>query len=285
MEDTLRAYDWIRLGEQVREQLARAHAKLLETDDHPNERRWLGEAIELLAKDTAERESLMSRARRLPELAAIRQEHAADLIDPWVDALEHLHAGIVFNAGLKSPLLEALFPHKKFDSLRRANLDQAQSYGADFHRRLTSSYIERLLTREEFTFAQPSVQEVVARFAALGSDGEAELADEERLAICVDLSALAEKVELAIQQAKLLAEAALLPLPGTFEELGIRSKPKARAGKAAKETAPPNLEAEAPKKEKAAKVPKKEKAPPKEKPAAKAKSPKKKPERNSEASA
>ena len=77
----------------------------------------------------------MARARMLPELASVREEHAADLIGPWADAVERLHAGIVFHAGLKSPIIEALFPHRKFDSLRRGNLENAQIYGAEFHRR------------------------------------------------------------------------------------------------------------------------------------------------------
>src|SRR5688572_13184723 len=100
MEEPLRAYDWIRLADQIREQLGAAQAKLAEAGDHVREQAWLNEAIDLLAQDGDAREKLLAKARRLPELASVRQEHAADLIGPWVDALEHLHAGIVFNAGL-----------------------------------------------------------------------------------------------------------------------------------------------------------------------------------------
>jgi len=241
MEDVLRAYDWIRLAEQTREQLAGARAKLAETEGTQREQAWIAEAMELLAGDDS-RESLMARARRLPALAAVRQEHAADLIGPWVDALEHLHAGIVYHAGLKSPLLEALFPHRKFEALRRANVDNAQSYGADFQRRLSSSYIERLLAREEFAFAKPSVDDAIAKLAALTSDGDEDVDAE---AMLTELTATAQKVEVALQQARLLAEAALVPLPGAYEELGVRNKPKARA---AKKEAAPEKEA-APKKE------------------------------------
>jgi hypothetical protein len=278
MEDSLRAYDWIRLAEQVREQLASARAKLAEAGEHEREQRWLSEADALLSGDAEAREKLLARARRLPELAAVRQEHAADLIGPWVDALEHLHAGIVYHAGLKSPLLEALFPHRKFDGLRRANLDNAQSYGADFQRRLSSSYLERLLARDEFAFARPSVDDVTARFAALSSDGGE---PEDSAELAKELAAHAQEAELALKQARLLIEAALVPVPGFFEELAIRSKPKTRSAKkeAVKETepeAPVEAKVEEPRKKA------KEKAQPKEKPAAKRS--KKKPS-NAEASA
>ena len=274
MEDSLHAYDWLRLAEQVREQLGIARAKLAEANGHAREDGWLAEAIDLLEQDREARERLLSSARRLPELAAIRREHAADLIGPWADALEHLHAAIVYHAGLKSPLLEALFPHRKFDALRRNNVDQAQAYGADFGRRLASSYIERLLSREEFAFAKPAVDDVAARFAALAPDGDGELDDDAKRALIEELATQARAVETAIKQARLLAEAALLPLPGAFEELGIRNKPKARSTKA-----PKNVEAPAPAAETAEltepkeKPARKEKAPAKEKAAAKEKAP------------
>jgi hypothetical protein len=273
MEDTLRAYDWIRLADQIGEQLSAARAKLAESGDHAKEMAWLAEASELVSQDREGRDALLSKARRLPELASVRQEHAADLIAPWVDALEHLHAGIVYHAGLRSPLIEALFPHKKFDGLRRANVESAQTYGTDFMRRLRSSYLERLLARDEFAFARPSVDEVVAKYAALAPDGEAALEEAEAAEVNAALGACARQLELAIKQARLLAEAALSPLPGTFEELAMRNKPKTRS--APKEKAAPKVESaepeavasEAPKKAapKKAKEPAKSKAEPKAK--------------------
>ena len=299
MEEPLRAYDWIRLADQIREQLDAARAKLAEAGDHAREQSWLNEATELLTQDGEAREKLLSRARRLPELASVRQEHAADLIGPWVDALEHLHAGIVFNAGLRSPLIEALFPHRKFDVLRRGNVDAAQAYGTDFQRRLSSSYLERMLAREEFAFAKPSVEEVTSRFAALAQSGEEALEESEARSLIAELSSRAQEVEVAIKQARLLAEASLVPVPGFFEELAMRSKPKTRSAPKSKEAAasepPPPAEAAPsapkPKKEKApaksqekAPAKAKEKAEPKKKVAAKPPK-KRKAERTNEASA
>jgi hypothetical protein len=241
MEEIIRACDWIRLGQQVARQLDVAHAKLGEAE-RTAERSWLDEARALLAQGSDERDELLERARALPELAILRQEHAADLIPPWADALEHLHAGIVFNAGVRTPLLEALFPHKKFDVLRRAKLDQAQAYGADFQRRLSTSYVARLLG-SEFAFAQALADEVTKRFAMLAPAPAREA--NERDEISERLGIAAHEMETVIRQAALLCEAALVRLPGAFDELGLRTKPKARTAAKAKSgaaEAPPEVE-------------------------------------------
>lgn len=238
MEELLLAYDWLRLMDAVNEQLGIAKTKLGEAGKFKKEQGWLSEAQGLLTKDQESRQALLEQALLLPELASVRREHAADLVAPWADALEHLHAGIVFHAGLRSPLLEALFPHKKFDVLRRADLDAAAAYGEDFLRRLKGAYVDRLLAHEDFAFAKESVAQVEARYAALSPDAGPELepsvAEEVRQALLKG----ATQAELLLKQARLLAEAALCPAPGIFAELSLRNRPKPRAGAKAKKDEP-----------------------------------------------
>ncbi len=235
--ESLEAYDWIRLAEQTRAQLVEARGKLDGSAGHERELRWLDEAAALASGDPEVRADLVARARRLPELATVRDEHASDLIGPWADAIERLHAGIVFHAGVRSPIIEALFPHRKFDQLRRSNLDNARAYGVELQRRLASSYLDRLLAREEFAFARPTVEEVSARYASIADSSEDAPAPEEAEALLSALAAEAESVRRALAQARLLAEAALVPVAGAFAELGLKSKPKARAAAKAKKIA------------------------------------------------
>lgn len=246
MEDLLLAYDWLRLMDAVAEQLALAKTKLEEAGKYKKEQGWLTEARGLLVKDQESRKALLDQALLLPELASVRREHAAELVEPYADAVEHLHAGIVFHAGLRSPLLEALFPHKKFDVLRRADLDAALAYGDDLSRRLKGAYVERLLTHEDFAFAKESVAQVEARFRDLSPDANGTLAPEAAAEVMEKLRAGAAAAELAIKQAKLLCEAALCPAPTIFAELSLRSRPKARAGAKPKKDEPSELPVAAP---------------------------------------
>lgn len=238
MEELLLAYDWLRLMDAVNEQLGIAKTKLSEAGKFKKEQGWLSEAQGLLTKDQEGRQALLDQALLLPELASVRREHAAELVAPWADALEHLHAGIVFHAGLRSPLLEALFPHKKFEVLRRADLEAASAYGEDFLRRLKGAYVDRLLAHEDFAFAKESVAQVEARYAALSPDAGPELEPAAAEALRQALTSGATQAELLLKQARLLAEAALCPVPGVFAELSLRSRPKPRAGAKPKKDEP-----------------------------------------------
>jgi hypothetical protein len=252
MTDLYAAYDWIRLVEQVRAQLGQAREKIQGDRSDPLELRWLGEAEALLDAGAEVRAQTLAKALDLPELAEAREEEAEALVGPWADAIEHLHAGVVFHAGLRSPLVEALFPHRKFDVLRRADVSTARAYGEDFMRRLKSSYIDRLLAQEDFAFAKQGVEQVLARYQPISAEQSVTLGDEDRAALIASLDELARGAELMIKRARSLVEAALAAHVGAFQELAIKSKPKSRAPKLPKatvapvvETPPPAVEAKA----------------------------------------
>lgn len=237
--EALEAHDWIAHARQVEQQLTTA-AERLDALESPldQERRWLEEAQALLASVRAQTEALLPRALRLPGMEDAREEAASARIEPWADAVERLLAGITFHAGPRAPVIEAVFPHKKLESLRRAKLTAARSYAEDLGRRLSSSYVARLLETEDFAFAVPVVEEVKERIAELMPSDEAEPpTGEEAEQLRVDLVQAAQQAEQRVRQARLLAEAALLPAEGVFRELGIQAKPKKRSGKKAEPAA------------------------------------------------
>ena len=248
--DSVEAYELLRCCRPFRERLAEAEAQLAKSSLEA-EQRWLSEAIARVPAPEAF-DDVLRRAAELPELADARAELAEGLQAAWVDALERLLAGITFHVGARVPLIEALFPHQKFPALRRAGRDVAQPYQADFERRLKTSYVARTLGQPEYAFAQPVIEAVNVGFAQWQRSLEpSEIAESDAQAIRAALEEGAQGLVRAMRQARLLAEAALVPLEGEVQiDLAVKPRRRSRpvaAPVVAVPVAEPEVAAEPPK--------------------------------------
>ena len=243
---SLEAYDLVRFADQLQTRLAAAQGELAPRRALKAEKDWLSAASALLAAAREPAAGLLDRVRALPELALVRDEYALEFQGQWVDTLERLHAGITFHAGNRDPVIEALYPHTRFAALRRADKDAVGEYEKELDRRLRSAYVSRLLAQPAYAFAAPVLAAVTEAFARWQSAFEGEESPEaQAVELRKELLAAAKKLDVAVKQARLLAEAALAPVAGMFEEQGLAAKPKKR-GKPAKEKGPAPEEAAAP---------------------------------------
>lgn len=226
----LEAYDLVRFADHLQERLAAAEGELSPKRGLKAEKEWLSTAAALLQAAREPSQGLLEKVRGLPELSEVRDEYGAEFQGQWVDALERLLAGITFHAGNRDPIIEALYPHQKFPALRRADKDALRDYAKELERRLKSSYVSRMLAQPNYAFAAPVLELIAQAWAKWQSAFEGEgMAEELAVELRKELLAAARRLDLAIKQARLLAEAALAPAPGMFEELGLAAKPKKRS--------------------------------------------------------
>ncbi len=234
---SLEAVDLLRFADLIAERIASAEAELSKKRGLEREKQWLAAAAELLDEARAPGRGLIDRARMLPELTELREELAGSVQNAWVDALEKLLAGITFHISGRAPIIEALFPHQKFPPLRRAPHEVAAKFQADLEKRAKGSYVNRMLSSEDYAFATPVLELIRKSWAdydACFSGGS--MSEEEAAPIREALATAVEGLELPLRQARLLAEAALASVAGAFEASGIGAKPRKRAGRAAPET-------------------------------------------------
>lgn len=229
---TLEAYDLVRFAEAFDSRLAAADELLAGRPGLEREKEWLATAIQIVRTERAPAASILEKVRDLPELEEVREEFAFNLQNLWVDSLEKLHAGITFCASSRSPVIEALFPHLKFPQLRRASRDTLQEFAAGYERRLKSSYVSRILARDDFAFVRPVLAQVAAAYANWQSCfAPVQLPHEQAAPLRAELIALGKKLDVGLRQARCLAEAALAPLPDAFENSGLAAKPRKRAAR------------------------------------------------------
>ncbi len=234
MTSILESYDAVAFASVLHERLTAATTRLAKSRGLAEEKAWLEAAAGRLSEARTPHLELLQRVARLPELEVVRSAQVSDLQNLAVDAVERLQAGITFHTGSRMPLLDSLFGKLKFASLRRADLAEFEKFCADFEKRLNTQYARRLLVTEAFAFAVPVIEQVRASFAAWRGGFVAEpLPEEEATALTQALRDAAAQVELPLRQVRLLAEAALAPLEGAFEESGLGAKPKKRAVKLA----------------------------------------------------
>lgn len=239
----IEAYDLIRHAALLAERLAAAEAELEKKRGLAKEKEWLRAAVEVLSVAREPTHAIVERARGLPGLEEVRDELGAVFQELWVDALERLLAGITFHAGPRAPLIEAVFPLVKLGPLRKARRESALSFADDLGRRMKTAYVMRTLAEPAFVFAQPVLDAVASAFAQWQDvySGES-LPEPEAAQVLKELLAAAKRVELASRQARLLAEAALAPCGGLFEELGLSVKPRRRPARAKEQPAAPARE-------------------------------------------
>jgi hypothetical protein len=230
----LESWDAVAFTSLVEQRLAAASARLGKARGLSVEKVWLESAVALVAATRAAHGELLEKALRLPELEVVRAERAGQLQEAAVEAVERLQAGITFHAGSRAPLLDSLFAKLKLPALRKADAKTFEKFCVDFEKRLVTQYAKRQFVTPALEFAAPVLEQVASGFAAWRASfavepwGETEVAE-----LGTALAAAAAEVKLPLQQARLLAEAALLPLEGAFEESGLGLKVKKRAVKAA----------------------------------------------------
>ncbi len=229
---TLEAYDLVRFAEAFDSRLAAADELLAGRSGLEREKEWLATALQIVRTERAPATSILEKVRDLPELEEVREEFAFTLQNVWVDTLEKLHAGITFCASSRAPVIEALFPHLKFPQLRRASREALQEFVANYERRLKSSYVSRILARDDFSFVRPVLEQV----ASTWSQWQAcfvpvQLPHEQAAPLRAELISLGKRLDLALRQARCLAEAALAPIPDAFENAGLAAKPRRRAAR------------------------------------------------------
>jgi hypothetical protein len=232
MSSTLESYELIRFAETFEARLATAGEMIAGRPGLEAEKRWLADALELVRTSRAPSAGVLDRVKDLPELEEAREEYAFHQQGLWVDALEKLHAGITFTASSRAPVIEALFPHVKFPQLRRAPRDAIMEYATSYERRTKSSYVTRIFGREDFALVRPVMEQVAAAHAAWRSSHEpAPLSPEVETVLREELVSLGRKLDVALRQARLLSEAAMVPVPSVYEAAGLSLKPKRRAGR------------------------------------------------------
>lgn len=232
MSSTLESYELIRFAEAFEGRLATAGEMLAGRPGLEAEKSWLITALELVRTTRAPAAGVVDRVKDLPELDEAREEHAFYQQGLWVDSLEKLHAGITFTASSRAPVIEALFPHLKFAQLRRAPREVVFEYATSYERRTRSSYVSRIFAREDFALVRPVMDQVAAAHAAWRASHEpAPLSLEQEAVLREELVNLGRKLEVALRQARLLSEAALVPVPSVHEAAALGLKPKRKAGR------------------------------------------------------
>ncbi|MBN8232910.1 hypothetical protein JYK02_35895 [Corallococcus macrosporus] len=232
MSSTLESYELIRFAEAFEARLATAEEMVVGRPGLEAEKQWLASALERLREAREPAGSLLEQVKDLPELDEAREEFSFDQQGRWVDALEKLHAGITFTASSRAPVIEALFPHLKFPQLRRAPVELVNEYATSYERRLKSAYVTRIFSRDDFAMVRPVVDQVAATFAAWNASlSPTPLPPDQEAALREALVSLGRRLDVALRQGRLLAEAALVPVPGVFEAAGLTLKPRKRAGK------------------------------------------------------
>jgi hypothetical protein len=229
---TQEAYDLIRFAEAFEARLVTASDTLADREGLDSEKEWMATALKLVRTALIPAPALLGRAKDLPELEEAREEFSFQQQNLWVDALEKLHAGITFCASSRAPVIEALFPHLKFPQLRRASQETVDEFAAAYDRRLKSSYVHRIFSQDDFSFVRPVVDQVASAYTSWqASLAPSNLPDAQIAPLRAEMISVAVRLDVALRQARLLAEAALIPVPDAFDSSGLAAKPKRRAGR------------------------------------------------------
>jgi hypothetical protein len=223
------AQDLVTFAMQTLERLSLAVSKVdPSSDDLLEERSWLAAASSRIAATVDDTQTALHEAAELPEFAGARKLKGEALSNAWADAVEGVFDAIVANVSGNGPLIEALFPHQRFAALRRPGAS-AQNFWLEFERRSESAYVRRLCGDPSYEFLPPLLDaakdtERKLREAISPKPVPAPKADKLRERV----SAAAERLELALRQARSLIEAAFAITPSVVAELGLDAKPKRR---------------------------------------------------------
>ena len=193
------------------------------------ERAWLESAARRLSAGIPGLRASLEQSLALPELKVLRAERQTRLEQDWLRALQELFAELQQRLGANSPLIEALFPHQRFDRLERSSTAQ-RAYRAEFSVRRSSAYVSRLVLDPEYPFLgallEPSER---AERALMAFDAATTPSDEELERLRASIREQGQALARVQRQARALAEAALVDAPELFAELGFDSRPRRRS--------------------------------------------------------
>lgn len=220
-------------AEQLAPRLEAAATALAQLPDLEQEKAWLAAARARIATVQVEsHRDLLNRALRLPELESLKAERGKLLQAAIADEVERLQAGITFAGGARSPLLEVAFHNLKVPALRKCGRAELEKFCAELERRLTSSYAVRMFTVKTYAALKPTLQALGAAIAMWRSVFiDPPLDDKAAAPLRDELAAAGRTVELSVRQARLLAQAALLPAADLLDAAGVVIAKVKRRGK------------------------------------------------------
>ncbi|MEP7052191.1 MAG: hypothetical protein ABJB12_17635 [Pseudomonadota bacterium] len=223
------AQDLVSFAEPTLERLVLASERLAPTDDQlAEERGWLVTAAQRVRDGLDATQNALREGAELPEFASKRKVKSEALSAAWADAVEGVFDAIVANVSGNGPLIEALFPHQRFDALRKPGA-AAQNFWLEFERRSESAYVRRLSGDPSYEFLQPLLAAAKDTERALRESAKPKpLAPAREAKLREQISACAEQLELALRQARALSEAAFARTPAAISELNLDAKPKRR---------------------------------------------------------
>ncbi len=226
------AQDLITFATQTSERLALASERLAETDEPlAAEQGWLATAAERVREGLEATQTALAEGAELPEFASKRKVKSEVLSAAWADAVEGVFDAIVANVSGNGPLIEALFPHQRFDALRKPGA-AAQNFWLEFERRSESAYVRRLCGDPSYEFLPPLLAAAKETERALRESAKPKpLPPAHDAKLREQISAAAERLDLALRQTRALCEAAFARTPAVINELNLDTKPKRRAAR------------------------------------------------------
>ena len=227
------AQDLTAFATQTVERLAAASARFdAAHDEATEERRWLETATRRVNGALEGVQRALQEAAPLPEFASARKVKSEALSNAWADAIERVFDAIVANVSANGPLVEALFPHQRFAALRRPG-SSAHNFWLEFERRAESGYVRRLCSDPDYAFLPPLLEAAKATERTLREAlTPRPLAEDKALELRAAVSLAAVSLELALRQARSLAEAVFAANPALVAELLLDAKPKRRSARA-----------------------------------------------------
>jgi len=226
------AQDLSAFGRQTLERLAAASARFDSAhDEAAEERSWLESAARRVTSAVERVQRALHDAAPLPEFAGQRKVKSEALSNAWADAIEGVFDAIVANVSANGPLVEALFPHQRFASLRRPG-STAHNFWLEFERRAESAYVRRLCSDPEYAFLPPLLEAAKTSESTLREAlAPRPVPEAQALELREAVSVAAGMLELALRQARSLVEAVFAATPALVTELGLDAKPKRRAAR------------------------------------------------------
>jgi len=217
---------------QTVDRLSAARARFdSEHDEASEERGWLEAAAQRVTASLERVQQTLVDAAPLPEFASARKVKSETLANAWADAIEGVFDAIVANVSANGPLVEALFPHQRFATLRRPG-SSAHNFWLEFERRAESSYVRRLCSDPEYAFLPPLLEAAKTSERSLREAiAPRPLSEDQAAPLREAVSLAASSLELALRQARSLIEAAFAATPTWVSELGLDAKPKRRAAR------------------------------------------------------
>lgn len=224
------AQDLVTFAGQTLERLVMASERLAEAgDEQAEEKGWLVTATLRVRAGLEDTQAALLEGAELPEFASKRKVKSEELSGAWADAVEGVFDAIVANVSGNGPLIEALFPHQRFESLRKPGAS-AQNFWLEFERRSESAYVRRLCGDPSYEFLPPLLAAAKETERALRESAKPKPLPPAREAKLRErINAAAEQLELALRQARALSEAAFAAAPAVINELNLDTKPKRRA--------------------------------------------------------